>query len=95
MLGIVSSSGPAAAVTAGDVIDKMKPNEIATFLSGAVDMASYLFAKGGDMKKADCAVNWYAGNAEADREIDAFFVAHKDLDAVGILAVLIDRHCGK
>jgi hypothetical protein len=58
-------------------------------------MASYLFAVAGNRTKADCAVQWYFGKEEATREIHAVFEAHKDTDAVGILAVLIDRHCGK
>lgn len=95
MLGVSLAVSPAAAITAGDVQYKMEPREGSGFIAGAVDMASYLLAKSGDVTKADCAVNWYFGNAEATREIFEFFEAHQELDAVGIIAVLIDRHCGK
>jgi hypothetical protein len=58
-------------------------------------MASYLYAAAGNRKKADCAVEWLFQNKDSNREIHEVFEAHRDLDAVGVLSVLIDRHCGK
>jgi hypothetical protein len=94
LLGCLSSA-PAAAITAGDVLDKMDGQERVSFLAGAVDMASFLFALAGNHAKADCAVDWHFHQEGSLEEIRDVFSAHKDLDAVGVLSVLIDRHCGK
>jgi len=94
LLGVVAAR-PAAAITAGDVMDKMDGHERASFLAGAADMASYLYALAGNRTKADCVVDWHFHQEGSLREIHDVFNAHKDLDAVGVLSVLIDRHCGK
>lgn len=92
---LLLASQPALAITAGEVIEKMEPEQRSGFIAGAVDMASHLYAVNGDREKADCAVNWLFGNEESNREIHAFFEAHQERDAVGLLSVLINRHCGK
>ena len=86
---------PALAITAGDVMDKMEPSERHGFIGGAVDMASHLYAVDGNLEKADCTVNWFFREEDSLREIHDFFDAHKDGDAVGLLSILINRHCGK
>lgn len=88
-------AGPAAAIDAGDVMDKMEPRERHGFIGGAVDMASHLYAVNGNRAKADCAVTWFFDDENSLREVHDFFTAHKDKDAVGLLSILIDRHCGK
>lgn len=89
------AAGPAAAINAGDVMDKMDSRQRASFIAGAVDMSSHLYALAGNRAKADCATRWLFGNRDSNQEIHAFFEAHKDKDAVGLLSILIDRHCGK
>jgi hypothetical protein len=49
----------------------------------------------GNKKKADCAVMWLFDDKNSLREIYAFYDEHKKKDAVGLLAILIDRKCGK
>jgi hypothetical protein len=95
LLSGVLTAGPALAIDASDVLDKMEPHERSSFLGGAVDMASHLYAMSGNRQKADCAVTWYFDDANSHREIHAFFDAHRDKDAVGLLSMLIDRRCGK
>lgn len=95
LLPVVFAAGPALAIDAGDVMDKMEPRERHGFIGGAVDMASHLYAVNGNREKADCAVTWFFDDENSLREIHDFFDAHKDKDAVGLLSILIDRHCGE
>lgn len=88
-------STPACAIDAGDVMDKMEPCERSGFVAGAVDMASHLYAANGNREKADCAVDWLFRQENSLQEVHAFFDQYKDKDAVGLLSILIDRHCGK
>jgi hypothetical protein len=92
---LLVSATSAAAIDASDVLEKMEQKERLGFLGGAVDMASHLYAVGGNGQKADCAVAWFFDDKDSLREIYAFFEAHKDKDAVGLLSILIDRRCGK
>jgi len=89
------AAGPALAITAGDVMDKMNSDQRSSFLSGAVDMASHLYAIDGNRTKGECALDWYFRTEGSLREVHTFFDAHKDKDAVGLLSILINRHCGK
>ena len=95
MTGWLALPQPAAAIDAGDVVDKMDARESSHFIAGAVDMASHLYAVAGNREKADCATKWLFDNEDSNREIHTFLEAHKDKDAVGLLSILIDRHCGK
>jgi hypothetical protein len=97
ILAVFFSLSPSAAnaITAGDVMDKMESRERHGFIGGAVDMASHLYAVGGNREKADCAVNWFFQDKSSLSEIHGFFNAHKDKDAAGLLSVLINRRCGK
>jgi hypothetical protein len=85
----------AVAIDAGDVMGKMKPDERGGFIGGAVDMAAHLYAVAGNRKKADCAVKWFFDDENALREVYKFFDEHKNKDAVGLIAIMIDRKCGK
>lgn len=95
LLATVLAAGPALAIDAGDVMDRMEPRERHGFIGGAVDMASHLYAVNGNREKADCAVAWFFDDENSLSEIHDFFDAHKDKDAVGLLSILIDRHCGE
>jgi hypothetical protein len=86
--------GPALAITAGDVLNKMEPLKQSGFLGGAVDMASHFFAVEGNSAKAKCAVDWFFRDEKSVSEIFVFFEAQKDKDAVALLHVLINRKCG-
>jgi hypothetical protein len=58
-------------------------------------MAAHIYAANGNKKKADCAVVWLFDDKNSLREIYAFYDEHKKKDAVGLLAILIDRKCGR
>jgi hypothetical protein len=88
-------SAPARAIDAGEVMDKMSDDERSGFIAGSVDMAAHLYAMDGNGEKADCAVKWLFDDESSLEEIFAFFDAHKGRDAVGLLSVLINRHCGE
>ncbi|MFY0311165.1 hypothetical protein ACFMBG_14845 [Leisingera sp. D0M16] len=87
-------TSPALALTAGDVLDKMNADQRYGFISGAVDMASQLYAEGGNREKGECALSWFFDGDDGIRMIHDFFDAHKDKDAVGLLSILINRQCG-
>lgn len=95
LLVTAATALPASAIDASDVLEKMEQKERLAFIGGAVDMASHLYAVGGNGQKADCAVTWFFDDKDSLRDIYAFFEAHKDKDAVGLLSILIDRRCGK
>jgi hypothetical protein len=95
LLAGILAAGPALALTAGDVMDKMEPKEGTGFIGGAVSMAAHLYAINGNREKGECALNWYFRTEDSLRDIHKFFDAHKDKDPVGLLAILIDRRCGK
>jgi hypothetical protein len=95
LLAAAMTSAPVQAIDAGDVMDKMKPDERGGFIGGAVDMAAHLYAVAGNRKKADCAVTWFFDDENALREVYKFFDENKKRDAVGLIAILIDRKCGK
>lgn len=88
-------SSPARAIDAGEVMDKMDAGQRAGFLAGAVDMASHLYAATGNQEKSRCVVDWFFREEGTLRQVHSFFESHKDKDAVALLAILIDRHCGK
>lgn len=84
---------PAGAITAGDVMDKMTEPEAAEYTAGAIDMAMYLYGKNGDDAKAKCILNWFYQDNTSAKEVVAVFNNYKDKPAIGLLHVLIDRHC--
>ncbi len=87
---------PALAITAGDVLDRMKPDERNGYFDGAIEMAMYLAAtQEKNDAKAECILNrFYRGDGSAHREAIATFERYKDKPAAGLLKLLIDRHCG-
>lgn len=95
LLGVAAGGAPAAALTAGDVLDKMNADQWTGFNSGAVDMASHLFAVEGKFVKAKCALDWFFRTEGSVKEVHAFYEAHRDKDAVALLNVLINRKCGE
>jgi hypothetical protein len=88
-------AGPALALTAEDVMDRMESKERHGFLGGAVSMAAHLYAIDGNREKGECALNWFFRIEDSLRQIHRFFDAHKEKDPIMLLAILIDRRCGK
>lgn len=94
-LTVLIAAAPARAITAGDVVDKMDPPARSSFLGGAVDMASYHYARTGKQQKADCVVQWFFRTDGALREVLGVFGNYKEHEAVALLDVLMNRHCGE
>ena len=88
------SAAPAAAITTTDVNERMDSAEGSAFIAGAVDMYSHMAARNGDRQRADCAVEWYFRTDGAVAEVFGVFENTPDRDAVAVIEVLINRHCG-
>jgi hypothetical protein len=88
---------PVYAITAGDVLDRMGADQRSGYLTGAVDMAMYLAsAQEKNNAKAECIMNWYYGkNGPGPRDVIATFDRYPDRPAIGLIKLLIDRHCGQ
>lgn len=87
------SSSPAEAVTAGDVVGKMSKEERYGYLSGAIDMAMFMHSQNGGGAKAECIMGWFYKDKKSGEEIAALFDSNKARPAIGLLHVLIGRHC--
>lgn len=87
-------SAQAHALPAADIVDRMSAEESGAYISGALDMLAYELSRGGAGEKAACLHDWYyRSDGAGPREVVAVFEHHKDLPAVGILRILVDRHC--
>lgn len=93
MLFIVA--GPAHALKAGDVVEKMTSDQFGAWLVGSADMAAQLFTRLGDAERARCVLEWSGGKEQSVREIDATFRANPSLEAAAVLEILMKRHCGE
>lgn len=82
----------AHALTAGDVLDKMTTKESNAYVQGAVTMLAYYIHKEVSEEKGRCILNWFYEEG-GPSEVVEFYDAYKDLDAVGIIRILADRHC--
>lgn len=93
LAGLIAFPVAANAITAGDVVEKMSNDQAAQYLSGAVDMVLYLDSMNGEGQKAECILNWYYRDKSSPAEVIAVFGNYKDKPAIGLLHILIDRHC--
>jgi hypothetical protein len=80
---------PALAITGADVLDKMKPDEQAAHIAGAVDMAAQQ-----DEARRACIVGWYyAKDHDAQKLVVQALEEYRDKQAVSILKALIKKQC--
>jgi len=91
--GLLALPSPAAAISAGDVVDKMGAKEQYGYITGAVDMVLFLYSKNGQGEKAECGLNWFYNGGGGPKEVIEVFHNYKDKPAIGLLYVLIERHC--
>jgi hypothetical protein len=94
LAGFLTIPLPAAALTAGDVVDKMTADERAAFVIGAVTMAQRFYELAGNERKVACIRDWYRSEGRV-RQVHGVFSNYKDRDAASLLHVLINRHCGE
>jgi len=93
--GLLALPSPAAALTAGEVSGKMDSHQENAFIAGALDMAASFYDRAGKSQKSKCLMHWYYDDVRSIPEILGVFENYKDKEAVDLLYVLIDRHCGK
>lgn len=97
LAALLLAAAPAyAAITAGDVLDKMNRDEQHGYITGAIDMAAYLaYSVEKNPKKSECITNWYYGKgAPGPRDVVRNFERYRDKPAIGVLRVLMDTVCG-
>jgi hypothetical protein len=61
-------------------------------MDGAVEMAAYAFAAGGEAKKATCTLDWYY-RGRGPEQLANTLKAHGDLPVSGVLHALLRRVC--
>jgi hypothetical protein len=105
-IALLLAGAPVYAITAGDVLDKMTEKERAGYISGAVEMAMFQAATDQhNENKSRCVLEWFYGTRAADgvplkdpvgpSQIIAAFNRFRDQPAIGVIALLINRACGK
>lgn len=96
LLFVLFFAAPAFALTAGEVIDRMTPDQRAAYFVGAIEMATYLAqTQEKNPAKAKCIADWYIHDPakKGTEEVVAVFRANKQRDAIALLNIVIARHC--
>lgn len=94
LLGIVAVARPAAAITAGDVLDKMNADQRGTYLAGTIEMAAFLAGLGGNKPRAECIVDWYY-NKTGTADVVGGLAQFKDRQALPVIYFFIKKACGE
>lgn len=94
VMALLALSGPAHAMTAADVAEKMTAQQRNAWAFGAADMAAHLFQRMGDAERARCTTTWIESR-ESVREIDAALGANPTARAAAVIEALTRRHCGE
>lgn len=96
MLSLIPAiSSPAAAITARELMNGMKPDERNGYLAGMVDMLSYQAVLAGTKQRARCINDaFYRNDTMLKRVLDAMH-AFPDREPVAILVVVMNKQCGK
>jgi hypothetical protein len=93
LLAIASAPNPAAALSAGDVIDKMSNAEQTAYMFGSAEMAAFLAHASGNTTRAQCITDWFHQHGVS--QITQTMSAMKDRQAQPIIFTLIKRACGE
>jgi hypothetical protein len=94
LLGLAAGSTPAAALTGGDLLDRMSSEQRFGYLGGAVEMAAFLSATQGDTERGNCIMGWFYdkdGTTELANALSRF----RDKEALPVVQALIERACGE
>lgn len=89
---VAASVSPAAAVSAGDFLDKMNEQQRFGYMNGALDAITYDLARAGQGDKAQCVASFYY-EGSGPQDLAALLESHPELPVVGILKALIKRNC--
>ena len=90
---LLLAASPAAALTGGDILDKMNTDQRASYLAGSVEMAAFLSVNEGNAERAKCIMDWYRDKNGIDAVVD-MLAQYKEKQALPVLQVLIKRACG-
>jgi hypothetical protein len=84
--------GPAAhALTADEAVHKLSPQEMTSYIGGAVEMLAYL-----DNELGACAIDWYfRSDGKGPHELVDALYKYPDVPVTGIIKELVKRHCKK
>lgn len=89
------SAVPAWSITAGDVLDRMSPDERGGYLSGTVEMAAFLSSIQDKKERAECIVRWYFKERKGTEQIMLALARFKDKQAMPVIHAVIKRACGE
>lgn len=88
------------AISAGDVLNRMGDQERVGYITGIVD--TFLYTEQLPTKaptaRSHCILSWFYGQEGrpgiGGAEVVSFFRRYPDQPPVGLISILIDRHCG-
>jgi hypothetical protein len=92
LLGVTAAL-PAAALTAGDILDKMSKTEQTAYMFGSAETAAFLAHVNGNVERGRCITKWFSEKGVA--EMVEAMNAYKEHEAQPIIYTLINRACGK
>jgi hypothetical protein len=94
-LALASTIGPASAITAKDVLEKMTDKERFGYVTGLIDMLSYQSVLAGNRDRAKCIADTFYGKTEETwQSVMATFGKFSDKAPEGLVVVLMNRACG-
>lgn len=91
---LVLAAGPAAAISAKDVLEKMGEKERFSYVTGLVDMLSYQSVLAGKRDRAECIANKFYNSNDTWKLMMATFEKFSDKAPEGLVVVLMNRACG-
>ena len=94
----LSSGGPAQALTADDVLNKMNTDHQTSYVAGVIGGLAYsrFLRDKPDQSGMDCIYRWYYGSgSEKWTQIETWFSRHLEKEAEPLLYVLVKRECGE
>lgn len=92
-LGTALGTGPAAALTGDDIMNKMTGDERFFYISGAVEMAAFLANVGGEKDRSICIMDWYLESDESTVRLHQALSHFSDRQAHPVIVAVINRAC--
>jgi hypothetical protein len=90
------SATPALAITAQDVMQKMTQHDRYNYLTGLIDMRTYIAAQAGNGTMAKCIFDtYYADGKAAWAKLTATLLQYPDKQATTIVHSVTQTACGK
>jgi acetylornithine/succinyldiaminopimelate/putrescine aminotransferase len=90
---LAGGGSPAAALTAGDVLDRMSTAEQTAYTFGSMEMAAFLAHAAGNAARGRCIIDWYGKGGQA--QIIGALASFRQEQAQPVIHTLIKRACGE